>query len=418
MKNKQQDRSTSRSLYRRRFLGTLGGTAVAVGASGLLGAGAAFGQRAGGGRFFVREDRFGRMFPGLPPFASPSPRLNAALMDIGKPGGLLDAKDNLAAGPIALIVDPALSADNPNNPAHSAGTTFVGQFLDHDVTFDLGSRLGVPARPEDSFNTRSPSFDLDSVYGGGPRHSSELYGHERSPIKFKVESGGQFEDLPRRANGTAIIADPRNDENLMIAGLQAAFYLFHNRAVDLVKKRHPRWDDDDIYREAKHLTTWHYQWMIVNEFLPLFIGQRLVEDILYRGRRYYRPPVGFIPVEFQGAAYRFGHTMVRPSYRANITGDKGQPFFGMVFDPAGEGQADPVDLRGGARAPRRFIGWETFSTSARSRVRAVAGRWERTCGRTSSSTRAYRRRSSTCRCVRSPPASRRRRCPSATCCAR
>jgi hypothetical protein len=32
----------------------------------------------------------------------------------------------------------------------------------------------------------------------------------------------------------------------------------------------------------------------------------------------------------------------------------------MVFDPAGEGQADPVDLRGGARAPRRFIGWQTF----------------------------------------------------------
>jgi hypothetical protein len=51
---------------------------------------------------------------------------------------------------------------------------------------------------------------------------------------------------------------------------------------------------------------------------------------------------------------------VRPSYRANITGDNGGPFFGMIFDPAGQGQADPVDLRGGARARRRFIGWETF----------------------------------------------------------
>jgi hypothetical protein len=69
---------------------------------------------------------------------------------------------------------------------------------------------------------------------------------------------------------------------------------------------------------------------------------------------------GFIPVEFQAAAYRFGHSMVRPSYRANLQGDGGSPFFAMVFDPAGEGQADPVDLRGGARAPRRFIGWQTF----------------------------------------------------------
>jgi hypothetical protein len=52
--------------------------------------------------------------------------------------------------------------------------------------------------------------------------------------------------------------------------------------------------------------------------------------------------------------------MVRPSYRANLAGDNGAAFFGMIFDPAGEGQADPVDLRGGARRPRRFIGWQTF----------------------------------------------------------
>ena len=105
--------------------------------------------------------------------------------------------------------------------------------------------------------------------------------------------------------------------------------------------------------------------MIVNEFLPLFIGRSMVSDILGRGRRYYRPDVGYIPVEFQGAAYRFGHSMVRPSYRANLFGDvdrtgNAAPLFAMVFDPVAEGQKDPVDLRGGARARRRFIGWQTF----------------------------------------------------------
>jgi len=100
--------------------------------------------------------------------------------------------------------------------------------------------------------------------------------------------------------------------------------------------------------------------MIVHGFLPLFIGQALVDEILRGGRRFYRPEIGFIPVEFQGAAYRFGHSMVRPSYRANLAGDHGQPFFGMIFDPVAEGQTDPIDLRGGARAPRRFVGWQTF----------------------------------------------------------
>jgi hypothetical protein len=116
-----------------------------------------------------------------------------------------------------------------------------------------------------------------------------------------------------------------------------------------------------VFERARRITTWHYQWMIVHEFLPAFTGQSMVSDILRNGRRYYRPDVGFVPVEFQGAAYRFGHSMVRPSYRANLAGETdGSSFFGMIFDPSGEGQADPVDLRGGARASRRFIGWQTF----------------------------------------------------------
>ena len=85
---------------------------------------------------------------------------------------------------------------------------------------------------------------------------------------------------PATANNTAIIADPRNDENLIISGLQAAFLLFHNNAVDYVEDRDHRASSDDMFREARRLTTWHYQWMIVHEFLPLFIGQSLVNDIL------------------------------------------------------------------------------------------------------------------------------------------
>jgi hypothetical protein len=100
---------------------------------------------------------------------------------------------------------------------------------------------------------------------------------------------------------------------------------------------------------------------VVHEFLPLLVGQDVVDDILRNGRRFYRPSAAFIPVEFQTGTYRVGHSMVRPSYRANLAGDAGNlPFFAMIFDQAAEGMADPTDLRGGARAPRRFIGWQTF----------------------------------------------------------
>jgi hypothetical protein len=354
--------TTSSDLTRRAFLRRVGVGAGAVAVGG-------FAPRAVRSAYAQTSPQvFGRMFPNLPPFAPASDRVRAAMMDIGKAGGLLDARDNLAAGPVRLITDLTLSANNPNNNSHTAGTTFMGQFLDHDMTFDTTSPLGVPTPPEQIANARTPSFDLDSVYGAGPTGSPQLY-NPADRAKLRIESGGLFEDLPRDARRTAIIADPRNDENVIIAGIHAAFILFHNNAVDHVRRENRFLPWPLVFLQARRLTVWHYHWLILKQFLPQFVGQAVVDDVLRNGRRFYRPSFGraFMPVEFQGAAYRFGHSMVRPSYRANRTGDIGgnpetlaPQFFAFIFDPAGEGQSDPVDLRGGARAPRRFIGWETF----------------------------------------------------------
>jgi len=349
------------SLSRRRFISGVGATAA-----GAVAGGAALAAEPASAA--TPADRFGRMFPGLPPFVAADNRSRAALTDIGRPGGPLDARDPLTEGPIRLITNPELSPRNRDNPFHTAGTTFFGQFLDHDMTFDTTSRLGVPTSPESSPNLRTPALDLDSVYGGGPVASPQLYESDR--IKLRIESGGRFEDVPRMANGTAIIAEPRNDENVIIAGLQTAFILSHNRAVDLLRSQGVA--TSSLFERARQLITWHYQWIIVNEFLPQVSGHGLMQDILAHGRRFYRPEPGpaFIPVEFQGAVYRFGHSMVRPSYRANLAGNPdGSPFFGFIFDPAGQNQADPVDLRGGRRAPRRFIGWQTFFNFGDGQVR-------------------------------------------------
>jgi hypothetical protein len=346
---------------RRRFIELMAAGAATAAAGAIPGA--AFAQTA-------RPDRFGRLFATLPPFARASEAVTAALMEIGKPGGIMDARDALERGPVDLIVDPALSAINRNNPTHTAGTTFMGQFMDHDMTFDTSSQLGVKTEPRRSRNAREPAFNLDSVYGEGPIGSLKLY-DQQDRIKLKIESGGLFEDLPRGADNVAVIADPRNDENLVIAGLQSAFILFHNRCVDHVRRNgtdpaftawRRREEAADVYEEARRLTTWHYQWMILHEFLPQMIGAQTVAAILGQGRRFYRPPHGeaFIPVEFQGAAFRFGHSMVRPSYRANLAGDGGAPFFALIFQPGQVGSLDPADLTGRARASRRFIGWQTF----------------------------------------------------------
>jgi hypothetical protein len=102
------------------------------------------------------------------------------------------------------------------------------------------------------------------------------------------------------------------------------------------------------------------------------VGQRLVRDILRDGRQHYRwrnDP--WIPVEFSVAAYRFGHSQVRPSYRANFgtSATDSAQFFALIFDPTQSSATDPGDLRGGCRAPRRFIDWQTFFDFGDGRVR-------------------------------------------------
>jgi hypothetical protein len=361
-----RDELATRSRYgRRAFLSRVGAGAgaVAVG-GGISGAFTRPVTAAAARSRFVSTDQqhFGRIFPDLDSFAPASKGVTKALLALGAQGGLLDAQDDLSAGPVALITNPALSAGNPDNPSHTAGTTFFGQFVDHDVTFDTSSTLGTPTDPLTSPNGRTPALDLDSVYGGGPAGTPMLYDTANDPAKLAIGSGGIFEDLPRTDTGTAIVGDPRNDEHMIIAGLHCAFVLFHNRAVDDARANGAgTWQE--AFAEARRLTTWHYHWLVLHELLPLLVGQAMVDDVVQRGRRFSTAGLGeaFMPVEFQGACYRFGHSMVRPSYRANLKGDDGSPFFGLIFDAGEDGAAaDPRDLRGGFRAPRRFIGWQTF----------------------------------------------------------
>ncbi len=354
-------------LSRRRLLGSFGAGAAGLAVSAAFPSRAAAAVAAGRTAEASKSDgergadptSFSRMFS-LPSFAAQTPELVAALLELGRPGGILDANDPLDRTPKDLIVDLTLSANNANNPNHTAGTTFLGQFLDHDMTFDASSKMGVAVDPTRIRNVRTPSLDLDSVYGLGPVAQQSLY-DATDHIKFRLESGGAFEDVPRRSDLTPIIADPRNDSTLITCGLHCAFLKFHNAVVDRVRASGLS-DPSDTFEAARAMVLQHYHWIIVHEFLPQIVGQTLVDDVIARGAKFYRPrrDQASIPVEFQGAAYRFGHSMIRPSYRANLAGDNGSPFFALVFKPSEEGKADPDDMRGGARAPRRFVGWQTF----------------------------------------------------------
>jgi hypothetical protein len=334
---------------------------------------------------FYDQGRFGRLFPTLPPFAADTPLVRDALLDLGGKGGPMDPADDLS-DPITLITDPAKSANNPDNPAITAGFTFLGQFLDHDMTFDPTSSLARQQDPESIRNFRIPALDLDSVYGGGPVASPHLYDStidggrttlltEEIPGSGAVSVGNMTRfDVPRNAQRTALLGDPRNDENLIVSQLHLALLRFHNKVVaDVELELGPGYTPGEIFAEAQRVVRWHYQWLVIHEFLVRTVGGQLVDDVLSNGPRHFRwRNHPYIPVEFSVAAYRFGHSQVRPSYRANFgtsASDPTQQFFGLIFDPAAADPDDPADLRGGKRSARRFIDWQTFFDFGDDRVR-------------------------------------------------
>lgn len=326
-----------------------------------------------------------RMFPNLPPFAPQTDETRSAVAEIGIVSGLMDAADDLT-DPLQSILDqPTFSPNNLDNVDMTAGMTFIGQFLDHDITLDNRSPINSTARPERTINFRTAAFDLDSVYGGGPRQSPELYVLSSGAIKFKVELNPGSEsvsrgnvaryDLPRDDNNVAFLGDNRNDENTILSQFHLAMLMFHNAVTDdiLDEENSSILSMRQVFLEAQRIVQWHYQWIILNEYLPQTIGESRLATILRNGPQHFQPTPeesrrqqnGMsgprIPIEFVSAAFRFGHSQVRPSYRMNFGSDADSQVFAFVLDIGIEPNTiDPDDFRGGTRAPRRYIDWQTF----------------------------------------------------------
>ncbi len=199
-----------------------------------------------------------------------------------------------------------------------AGYTYLGQFIAHDLSLDPSSTHETLADNEPIWNYRSQALDLDALYGGGPWGSPFLYDHD---YKFVLERIWEpsykqppFYDIPRY-NGKAIIADKRNDENLLISQLHLAFMCFHNKMIDRCKGK---FMGEKVFFEARRLTIWHYQYVVVHDYLKQILGIKVWNDalrLLQIGTYFGQKP--FIPVEFASAVFRFGHSQVRETYLFN-----------------------------------------------------------------------------------------------------
>ncbi len=203
-----------------------------------------------------------------------------------------------------------------------SGFTYLGQFIDHDLTLDRSSISAQLVDPAGLLNFRTPRFDLDSLYGAGPAEDSFLYVQLPADDKpwlrgvAMVLSEEGF-NLPRNPEGIAIIPESRNDENLIIGQLHAAFIRFHNAVVDNIHNANPSMIGEQLFLAARQTVVRHYQWIVRHEFLPTVLRDDVVTQVFDNGYNpIYAPATDdvWLPVEFSAAAYRFGHSLVRDQY--------------------------------------------------------------------------------------------------------
>ncbi len=256
--------------------------------------------------------KYGRLFPWLSPQAIDSDEMRG--------------KMNTLAGKIA-IEEFGINSQKP------AGYTYLGQFIAHDLTFDPTSIKERQVDPEQLHNFRTPALDLDAIYGGGPMVNPYFY--ERNPNGFPtrfllIENPGaqegneahkKFYDVPRLLNSVAIIADPRNDENLFVSQMHVAFLFLHNYFEQNVPASI---QGEARFLEAQKLLRWHYQYVVLHDYLNVVLDPVIVQSIMpQKGVNNGMPNLRFfdwrnepfMPLEFSGAVFRFGHSQVRAEYR-------------------------------------------------------------------------------------------------------
>ena len=292
--------------------------------------------------------RFTRLFPYLP--------------------GARFKKDDLKELARAMIAPPEKpEPDTENDPEENrtipAAYTYLGQFVDHDLTFDPISHLRQslsPAQLKALVDFRTPRFDLDNLYGRGPDDQPYMYEDDGIHLLPGERMRGRPFDpgavqLPRGPSGRALIGDPRNDENRIVAQLHAIFLRFHNEVADRLGGK-----KNVSFREVRQCVQWHYQWMLVRDFLPTIVQQETYESVfpdpyspVTAIPRLRENDLELMPVEFSVAAYRFGHSMIRPRYRLNRAIEP-VPIFS-------DNRGDTADLGGFRPIPANWaIDWQFF----------------------------------------------------------
>lgn len=240
-----------------------------------------------------------------------------------------------------------------------AGYTYLGQFIDHDLQrfATADTPLFGTIHGDGKVPRAFPILDLASLYGNG--FNEVFVDQSTGKLRIKRLGKGEF-DLVRGELGAPLIADTRNEENLLISQLHVLFIRFHNAIVEHLKaEADSSIEPNVLYDIARHAVVSSYLDIIQHDYLKrilwdevysAYFGQRDCQDFMFSDQMLSGTNA------FNAAVFRFGHAMVRPEYVLNAY--KTRVTLGQLFNY----RAGSDYFKSGAThiPPKVCIDWHRF----------------------------------------------------------
>ncbi|OQV20791.1 Chorion peroxidase [Hypsibius exemplaris] len=196
-----------------------------------------------------------------------------------------------------------------------------------------GTRPGCTLGPREQVNQNTAFIDGSAIYGLSQDKADALRSHETGQLKtFVPKNHPHYFLLPQNPKNAECIdpnetkmcfkaGDSRANVHLGIAQAQTLWLRQHNRNAEALHALNAHWTDEKLFHEARHITVAQLQHITYNEFLPVLLGDQMLDKwdlrLLNTGRlsKYNISLHPGILNEFATAAYRVGHTMVQNSFR-------------------------------------------------------------------------------------------------------
>uniref|UniRef100_A0A6G1SPA2 Peroxidasin n=1 Tax=Aceria tosichella TaxID=561515 RepID=A0A6G1SPA2_9ACAR len=237
-------------------------------------------------------------------------------------GGLLRSQPVPTTVPVTITqATPAVSEEGYQ------GDDGGGSAVIYDSTAGAASAvaLAVAASETNQANTHQGYLVLDNdQLLPSPHYSINLSTTTSEPLfKDLLPANDYAPDLgcERRNRPQGLYCfdagDTRANEQIQLASLHTIMMREHNRLANGLAAINPHWSDERLFQEARKIVGAELQHITYSEFFPLVLGK---EALLEYGLQLappgqyslsYDPKINAgVRVEFQAAAFRYGHSLV------------------------------------------------------------------------------------------------------------